>query len=609
MRLVALALCAVLSWSSLQLQALVVRATSAPTIQPSSADSGRANAIDTYAQSVVDGLIPAGKYHRLSCARHLRDRAREATDAFPYRFDLAKAERFFRFAGKLRHYKGEWGPQRGQLGQLIVLQPWQQFRLGSIFGWVHVETALRRFRVAYNEIPRKNGKSLEAAIVALYVTFFDGEPGAEGYCLATKRSQAMFVFRDAKKLVQSSGLKNRVKVMARNLHRVDTESKLEPLGANPEDGLNPCLIIIDEFHKIKSRETIDVMETATGSRRQPLNFQITTAGDDPISPCGDQHGYACNILDQVVDDETVFCFIAHCDPDDDWTLEATAIKANPNFGVSIKPDDLRALVVKAIHMPGAAAAYKQKRLNLWVNTAQPWLAIDGWKQGQTTGDAAWTLESMRGEVCFAAVDLSSKIDLAALAFLFPPTATRSSWRYLVRCFTPADTLLARSRRDRAPYLQWAKELIPGTPWPVLTTNPGNRIDQDVIRAAVKDAKVLFGVDIQLVGFDPWNAGTIENDLETDGFPVLEIPQTIKHMTLPSKDFEAEVLDGLVDAGGNPLLAVQASNVVVYRDGPDNIKPVKKRSSGRIDGIVAMIMARKLAALDVGPPEDPELLVA
>jgi phage terminase large subunit-like protein len=559
---------------------------------------GLVHPVDAYARRVVAGAIPAGKYHRLSCERHLRDRQREGTAAFPYRFDAAKADRFFRFASKLKHYKGEWA------GSFIVLQPFQQFRLGSIFGWVHVDTGLRRFRTAYHEIPRKNGKSLEAAIVGLYVTFYDGEPGAEGYCLATKRGQAMFVFNDMKKLVRSSGLKARITVRAKNLHRVDTSSKLEPLGKDPEDGLNPNLIIVDEFHKIKHRDTIDVMETATGARRQPLNFQITTAGNDPVSPCGDQHFYACQLLDQVLVDETFFAFIAHADPEDDWTLDATARKANPNYGVSIKPDDLAALVTKALAMPSAAAAYQQKRLNLWVNTDAPWLSIDGWKRGQSP----WTLEELRGQPCFAAVDLSSKIDLSALAFLFPPTATRTAWRYVVRCFTPADTLLARARRDRAPYQQWTTDLIPGTPWPYLTTNPGNRIDQAVIRQAVKDAKTLFGLTILRVGFDPWNAGTIENDLEMDGFEVLEIPQTIKHMTLPSKDFEAEVLDGLVDAGGNPLLAVQASNVVVYRDGPDNIKPVKKRSTGRIDGIVAMIMTRKLAAMDVGPPEDPYLVV-
>lgn len=547
-----------------------------------------AHVVDTYAADVVDGRIPAGKYHRLACARHQRDRDREATPAFPYRFDAAKADRFFRFAAKLKHYKGEWA------GTFIVLEPWQQFRLGSIFGWVHTDTGLRRFRTAYNEIPRKNGKSLEAAIVALYVTFYDGEPGAEGYCLATKRRQAMFVWNDAKKLVLSSGLKKTIHANARNLHRDDTASKLEPLGANPEDGLNPNLIIIDEYHKLVNRDLVDVMETATGARRQPLNFQITTAGDDPRSPCGDQHDYAVKILEQLQVDETFFAFIAHADLEDDWTLESTAIKANPNYGVSIKPDDLRALVAKALHMQGAAAAYKQKRLNLWVNTDAPWLSLEGWRAGQR----AWAVETLIGQPCFGAIDLSSKIDLSAFALVFPPTGTRPAWRYLVRCFTPADTLEERARRDRVPYLSY----VPATSSvsAILTTNPGNRLDQDTIRAAVTEAKA-FGFDIRQIGFDPWNAGNLEKDLQEDGFQVLEIPQTLQHMSAPSKEFEADVLDGLVDSGGNPLLAIMAANVIVYRDGKDNIYPQKKKSRGRIDGIIACLMARKLAALDV--PEE------
>jgi phage terminase large subunit-like protein len=560
--------------------------------------------VDAYAH--VDGRVPAGKYHRLACERHLRDRAHEATPAFPYRFDLATADRSFRFAGKLKHYKGEWA------GQFIVLEPHQRFRRGSLAGWVHIDTGFRRFRTSYEEVPRKNGKTLELSISALYFTFYDNEPGAEGYCLATNRYQAGFVFGDAKKLVRSSGLKTRLKVMAKNIHRTDTDSKLEPLGAFPVDGLNPHFIGMDELHKWKTRERLDVMETATGSRRQPVISQITTAGDDLVSVCGDQHDYACKILDQVLVDETFFAFIAHADigiagiPDDDWTLESTAIKANPNYGVSVKPDDLKALVNKALHMQGAAAAYQQDHLNVWVNTDAPWLSMQGWKRGQS----AWSLEELRGQPCFGAIDLSSKIDLSAFALCFPPTATRTRWRYVVRCFTPADTLVARARRDRAPYLQWAELKIPGSPWAYLTTNPGNRIDQDAIRQAVKDARDLFGFDIKQIGFDPWNAATIEQDLIEDGFDVIEIPQVIKHMSLPSKDFEADVLDGLADFGADPQQAWMASNVVVYRDGPDNIKPVKKKSRGKIDGTVAAIMARKLAGMDAAdPPSDGPLVVA
>jgi phage terminase large subunit-like protein len=564
------------------------------------------NVVDAYAAGVVDGRVPAGTYHRLACVRHQRDRAREGTPAFPYRFDLAKAERFFRFAGKLKHYKGEWGPRPGRAAQAIVLQPHQLFRRGSVFGWVHRETGLRRFRTSYDEVPRKNGKTLELAVIAVYVTFYDHEPGAEGYCLGTTRYEAMRAFSDAKKLVHTSGLKARIKIMARNLHRDDTSSKLEPLGANPVDGLNPHFIGVDELHKWKTRERMDVMESATSARLQPLNVQITTAGDDLVSVCGDQHDYACKILDGIIDDETFFAFIAHADLTDDWLDPATWAKANPNYGVSVKAADLEALANKARNMPSAAAAFKQDHLNLWVNTNAPWLSVEGWRTGQTT----WSLEDLRGATCYGAIDLSSKIDLAALALAFPPTETRRSWRYVVRCFTPADTLVERARRDRAPYLQWAEALIPGSPWPYLSTTPGNRLDQDVIRAAVQDARDLFGFVIQTVGFDPWNAGNLEKDLQEDGYPVVEIPQTLAHMSAPSKEFEADVLDGLVDAGGNPLLAWMASNAVVYRDGPDNIKPVKKKSRGRIDGIVAAIMARKLAAMDTeAPAEDPVLVVA
>jgi len=552
------------------------------------------NPIDAYARAVVSGRVLAGKYHRLACVRHQRDRARENTKAFPYVFDLARAERFFRFAERLKHYKGEWA------GQYIALQPHQKFRLGSVFGWLHRTTGLRRIRTAYNEIPRKNGKSLEAAIVALYVSFFDGEAGAEGYCIATKREQSKIVFNDCKKLVQKSGLRSRIAVLTANLHRDDTSSKLEPLGADRDstDGLNPNLIINDEFHAQKNRGMLDVMETATGSRQQALNYQITTAGSDPFTPCGDQHDYACKILERVLVDDAFFAFIAHTDQGDDWTQERTWRKANPNYGISVKPADMRALATKAIHMPSSAPAFKQKRLNMWVNAIAPWLSLDGWRKGQTI----WRPDSLRGEACWLGVDMSSKIDLTAVVAVFPPTETRRTWRLLVWALTPADTLEERAKRDRAPYLQWVKLGL-------LRTNPGNRIDQDVVRVIVQEASELF--DVQQIGVDPWNAGNLVKDLTDDGFEAIEVPQNLQQMSNPSKDFEADVLDALVDAGGNALMEWCVSNAVVQRDGKDNIYPVKKKSRGRIDPVIATLLGRKLAALDdeAPPAEDPELVVA
>jgi phage terminase large subunit-like protein len=270
-------------------------------------------------------------------------------------------------------------------------------------------------------------------------------------------------------------------------------------------------------------------------------------------------------------------------------------KANPNYGVSVLPDDLRALAHKARHMPPAAAAFKQKRLNLWVNTLAPWLSLEGWRRGQSR----WSLDEMKGAVCWIGVDMSSKIDLTAVVLVFPPTDTRRTWRLWPQCLTPEDTLEERAHRDRAPYLEWVGD--------TLRTNPGNRIDQDVVRAMVVEAGARF--DVQQVAIDPWNAGNLAKDLADDGFQVIEIPQTLQQMSAPAKDFEADVLDGLVDAADDPLMTWCISNVVVQTDNKDNIYPTKKRSRGRIDPVIAALMACKLAS---GPElwaEDPELITA
>jgi len=558
-----------------------------------------AASLDAYAARIVGGEL-VGTYHRLACARHLRDRARERTADFPYYFDGGRAARFFRFASRLRHYKGEWA------GRLITLEPHQEFRLGSVFGWRHVDTGLRRFRTAFNELPRKNGKSLEAAVVALYVTFFDQEPGAEGYVIATKRDQAKIVWNDSKRLVLSSDLHAKIRVLAANLHREEFAQKLEPLGADKDstDGLNPHLIVVDEFHAQKTRGLIDVMETATGARRQPFNFQITTAGTNPVSPCGDQHDYACKVLNQVLVDETFFAFIAHAEPDDNPFLEATWRKANPNFGVSVKPDDLRALATKAAHMPAAEAAFKQKRLNIWVHATTPWLSLAGWRRGQS----AWSVAELAGAPCTIGIDLSSKIDLTAVVALFPPLADKwTRWRVLVWCLTPVETLLERERRDRAPYSVWRDRGF-------LHTNPGNRIDQDVVLGYVRQLAGTY--EIRQVGIDPWNAGNLVKDLtsgEDDEVvlpTVVEVPQNFHQLSAPSKEIEADVLDGLVDAGGHPLMEWCVSNAVVQTDNKENIYPAKKQSRGRIDPVVALVIARRVADLDpLLPAEDPDLLVA
>lgn len=534
-----------------------------------------------YAQSVVRGKVPAGKYHKLACARHLRDMKRQGARGFPYWFESARAARLARFAGQLKHYKGELA------GQFIELQPWQLFVLGSVVGWVHRETGLRRFRTAFHNVPRKNGKTLTAAIVLLYLTFFDGEAGAEGFSVATKRDQAKLVFNDAKKLVQSSGLKSLIQVRVANLHSDKTSSKVEPIGADHDstDGLNPHVVIVDEMHAMKDRGMIDVMETATAARRQPCIYEITTFGNDPVSPWGDQYDYACKILDGVLVDESFFTFSTHADPEDDWTLPATARKANPNYGVSVSPDDLKAKVLKAKSIPAAAATYKQKHLNLLVSTLTPCLPLDGWKKGQSE----WHPDEMLHEPCFVGVDLASVIDLCAVSFVFPPTDARESWRVLQWIWTPEETAADRGHRDRAPYALWIEQGH-------LLTTPGTRIDHRVVREVLNAQRERF--DIQTIGFDPWHADMLIEQLKVeDGFAeeqVLAVSQTYKGLSSACLRMQAEILAGNMDARGCPVTTWAVSNVVGQRDGKDNLMFAKGKSRGRIDPVIAATIGVSLA---------------
>lgn len=556
--------------------------------------------VTSYAKEIAGVRRPAGKYHRLACERHLRDLDRQHDPDFQFEFKIEHAERFFRFAQKLKHYKGEWA------GQPIVLTDFQKFRLGNIFGWRHKDTGFRKYTTAFNELPRKQGKSLEAAVVAIYVTFYENEPGAEGYCLATKEKQATdVVFRDIKKLIQSSGLRSRLKVQVKNIHNEKTASKLEPLGSDSEtlDGLNPHSITTDELHAFKTRDLLDVMESATGARRNPLHYQITTAGDDLVSPCGDQHTYACQVLEGVLDDiaaQSFFACIAHADPEDDWLVESTWIKANPHYGISVKPDDMAKLALKAKAIPSAAAEFKQKRLNLWVNASAPCLSVDGWKDGQSQ----WSEDEMVGQECYVGVDLASRLDLCALSYVFPPSGKRHKWRVIQRIWTPKDTLLDRAHKDRAPYDVWAQQ-----GW--MITPDGTDINHDVVRQDILASRTKFR--IKQIGFDPWHADTpVKNLTVVDGFrpdDVLAVPNTYAGMSSACLRLQAEILAGRVDARWCPMTALAVSNTAGNPDNKGNLTFSKKKSRGRIDPVQSIATAVALIIRVPDKPMAPSFFVA
>lgn len=511
---------------------------------------------------------------KLACERHLFDLVEGPQRGLVWRADYAKwACDFFAL---FSHSKGEWA------GQRFALEPWQVFVVGSVYGWLR-DDGTRRFRRVYEELPRKNGKSTKLAGVGLMQLVADNEPGAEIYAAATKKDQARIIHDEARRMVRRSpALAGRVQVFKSNISVDATASKFEPLSADERtlDGLNPSTVLIDEIHKHKSRAVIDVLDTALGSRRQPLLWMITTAGDDdPESPYAHENHYAIQVLERVIDDDATFVFITTIDKEDRWDDPLAWAKANPNLGVSVKLAYLRDQANKAKGMPSAMVSFK--RLHLNVRTADTSKAIEAelWRKNSCgLIDAA----TMKGRECFMAVDLSSKVDITAAVRLFPPVAgSGDRWKVLARFWMPSDDLDERSQRDRVPYRQWIDD-----GW--IETTLGNVIDHDAILERIKeDAKATPPIDLAI---DPWNAYGLIPKLQDEGISVFEFIQGLKSYTAPTKELLALLKAERIDHGDNPVLTWMASNLHVQTDKNQNQMPTKKHSRGRIDGITSMIMA-------------------
>ena len=526
------------------------------------------DAVTAYAEAVLADQTPAGQLVKLACARHLRDL--EAGEDRGLVFDRAAAQRAIDFFGFLKQSKGEWA------GQSLTLEPWQAFIVGSIFGWKRAD-GLRRFRTVYIEVPRKNGKSTLSAGVGLYLLVADGEPGAEIYTAATKRDQARIVHGEAVAMVKASpALSGRVAALKDNLNIVATRSKYEPLGADADsmDGLNVHGAIIDELHAHKTRNLWDVIETATGARRQPLIWAITTAGWDRHSICWEVHDYGAKILSNVIHDDTLFAYVASVDEADDWRDERVWAKANPNLGVSVKLDDLQRKAEKAKELPSAQNAFKQLHLDIWTEQAKRWLNLSVW-------DACEERErpNLAHQPCYGGLDLSSTTDLSAFALLFP--RDDGIVDVTVHFWLPEESLRRRVERDRVPYDVWAQAGY-------ITLTPGNVIDYDWIRAEIQRDAERY--QINEIGFDPYNATQIVTQLQGDGLELVPVRQGFLSLSPPTKEMEKRILGKTIRHDGNPVLRWMISNVAIDQDPAGNIKPAKDKSTERIDGVVAMIIA-------------------
>jgi phage terminase large subunit-like protein len=482
------------------------------------------------------------------------------------------------FEENLTHSKGELG------GKPFVLEQWQKDYVSKLFGTMNGD--VRQYRTSLLAIPRKNGKSTLCAGIALKL-MFDGEPGAEIYSCAADRDQARLVFEMAKVCVENSPkLRSRLRVFRNSIVREDTHTTYKALSAEAftKHGLNAHGIIFDELHAQPDRELWDVMTTSTGARRQPLCVAITTAGYDRKSVCWEIWRYALAVRDGAIKDQTFLPAIYAAEPADDWTAEDTWRKANPNLGVSVKLDDLRVRCKRAQDMPSEENTFKRLHLNMWTEQDTRFLQMAHWAQGDKPCPVM-----LDGRECFAGLDLATTYDTTCFCLLFP--LEDGTFWVEPHFFIPEENMRDRVKRDRVPYDVWAKA-------GKLHLTPGNVTDFDKVRADIVALSKKY--NIRQVAIDRWNAHQITGQLQGDGINVLGFGQGYGSMSSPTAALEAAVVGGKLLHGGHPVLAWQASNVAVQSDHQGNKKPSKAKSTERIDGIVALIMALGIHATSTAP---------
>ncbi len=572
-----------------------------------------------YAQEVVAGTVPACKWVKAACQRQLDDLARSESDPdWPYWFDPDAAERICVFISLLRHVKGKWA------GRRIDLEPFQAFSLSCVFGWKRKADGLRRFRTVYEELPRKNAKSTKIAGVGLYMLAADEEWGAEVYSAATTREQARILFEIAQQMARVDGefrARFAVEPLTHSLVVKESASRMIPLSAEGSslDGLNVSCALIDELHAHKTRQVHDVLDSATGARAQPLIWKITTAGWNRAGVCYDQRIYLTKILNAVLkrhgglgykvdgdtaEDETFWGIIYTLDDGDDPLAESTWRKANPNYGISVDPEDMRRMANMAKVQSAALSEFLTKRLNVWVNADSAWMNMLAW---DACADPTLNEDDFRGEPCVAALDAAFKKDLFAKVKVF----RRGRDVYAFGRYYMPQALL--ERRGYEQIAAWSR-----AGW--IRTTPGDVLDIEAVREellgsaacrkrGVEDHRLLGDVDgdtqkfeVREIPFDPAQLTQFSAEMIEDGAPMVEMRPLVLNFSPAMKELDELVAAGRFHHTGDPVLAWAISNVVCHRDAKDNIYPRKDDADRKIDPAIALIMALGRAMVATDSPE-------
>ncbi len=544
-----------------------------------------------YALSVVEGKIPACKLTKLACKRFLDDLEKQSEVSYPFYFDLDKGERICDFAEMLPHVKGKWA-RNDILHRLIVLEPWQCFMFSQITGWLEKKTGLRRYREAYIEVPRKNGKSIVAAVIGLYFFLVDKEPGAEIYCGATTEKQALEVFRPARRMCELRPTMRKqfdIAVLKQQLKLAD-ESLFQPIIGKPGDGSSPHLAILDEYHEHPDSTAYDAMQTGMGAREQPLLLIITTAGFNIESPCHEEHIECERLLNGVITDERKFALIYSIDKEDNpYTLEALK-KANPNYGVSVLADYLQRQADTAKRSPASQNKYLVKHLNVWTTSDSAFFNIVKW---QEQADATLRQEDFKECRSIFAVDLAKKIDMCAIVHVFVRQELNGKHYY---CFAthylPEDTINDEESPNFKIYQKFIRTKIEDEP--VLTEMIGAETNFEDLKDILVEDSIKYTPGE--VCFDPWNATMLMQMCERESLPVVEFPQNTRNLSLGMKEVESALAAGRIHHNGDPVLTWCMSNVVAHEDRNGNYFPDKSRKTYKIDGAIALIMAVARASM-------------
>ncbi len=524
-----------------------------------------------YIKEISSGKTPACKMVKLAVKRHVADMKASEAGTFPYYFDHKKAQRAIMFFCQLVHTKGKLA------GQKLKPEPWQQFIIASLYGWRRRDNNKRRFRKAYVQIARKNGKSFLAAGVSLYDLMT--EPGAEVYSAATKKDQARIVFDDAKKTVKySPDLRKYIKPLAHSLTCQDGVMKPLASDSNTLDGLNPSCAIIDEYHAHKTTELLDVLDTGMKARQQPLMFIITTAGNNRNVPCFEEYERCKKMLSGAngYENDEYFAIIYELDKGDDWKNEKNWYKANPNLGVGVELSTMRAAYKEACISSTKEAAFRTKNLNEWLNVAEVWIKDSIWSRCKKRF-AERNLEGLR---CWGGIDLSKRLDFTALTWYFQ---LKNGKRYAKHYFfIPEGQIDIKMKHDSFLIRSWIKQGY-------ITSIPGETQDPKyMFKIILEDAKKY---DIQEIAYDRNLAENLIQDLAAE-FDCVEFNQSITGMSEPSKAWEKAVTDGII-IDNNPVMAWMVSCTTTKPDANGNIKPIKpdtNKTSKRIDGVITSIMA-------------------